>query len=469
MSEAKKKDTFSDSLGFILAAIAAAVGLSNIWRFSAEAAQNGGGIYVLCYLICIVLVGYPLVLAELALGRSKQKGVYECYQNQGSWEWVGLAGITICFLIFCFYNVVAGWVLGYLWNLLTGRLFVSTEKEHFVEFYSAIRSNWQGNLIWTFIMMVSAIFINQAGVSGGIEQCAKILMPIFIVMMVGLIGYSITLEGAGRGLYFYLWPSLSNFSLQGFAFALSQSFMSLSIGMGALVTYGSFVNKKDNLYFSSFAIVAGDTLVAVLAGFFLFAFLGHEQVDFDAMHDGDNALIGPGLAFITLPLIFSKLGYFVGPILAGSFFLLLIFAAITSSISLLAAPAKYMESKYKMGNKKALWILGLGSFAISIVCILSDSDIESLFSVMPHPEYNFHDFFMDFVIRILTPLATFFFSLFIAMKWKMSSLFKEAEQGGKLNKRLIPYIEVTIRYITPLFVGISFLTSLWQLTYDLCG
>lgn len=469
-SENDKKEGFSSSLGFLLSAVAAAVGLSNIWRFSAETAQYGGFIYVFFYLICIVAIGYPIVLAELAFGRTKQQGLYESYQGYGRWKWLGSLAAIICFFIFCFYNVVAGWVVGYVGKTLSGTLIDKNQAgdpTFFSGTFEALKGNMLTNFICTFIMLIGAVFINQAGVSGGIEKCAKILMPIFLVMMIALIGYSCILEGASKGISFYLKPKLDHVSFKAFVCALSQSFMSLSIGMGALVTYGAYVNKQDNLHKSSLVIVLGDTLVALCAGFFLFAFLGHIDFNFKAFTNPEIAKENPelatnptGLAFITLPLIFSKIGGIVGTLLALSFFLLLIFAAITSSISLLEVPTTYLVSAYKIKRKHAIWLLAGCSYLISTFCILADSNCEHLWTIMPNPaETNFRVFFEKFVLMILTPFATFYFILFIGHKFKLENVFKESTGERAPNKFFMHYISITVKYIAPVLVGFSFLYS----------
>ena len=465
-----KKEGFSSSLGFLLSAVAAAVGLSNIWRFSAETAQYGGFIYVFFYLVCVVVIGYPVVLAELSFGRTKQQGLYESYQDHGKWKRLGFFASIVCFLIFCFYNVVAGWVVGYVGKTLGGNLIDKNQAGNYAFFTDAfkeLKGNMFTNFICTFIMLIGAVFINQAGVSGGIEKCAKILMPIFLVMMIGLIGYSCTLDGAGKGIAFYLKPKWDHVSFKAFVCALSQSFMSLGIGMGALVTYGAYVSKQDNLRKSSLVIVVGDTLVALCAGFFLFAFLGHMNFPFKVFTHPEVAKENPafatnptGLAFIILPSIFSKIGGVMGMLLALSFFLLLIFAAITSSISLLEVPTTYLVSAYKMNRKHAIWLLAGCSYVISVLCILSDSNCESLWTIMPNPaETNFMEFFQNFVLMILTPLATFCFILFIGRKFKLENVFKESAGEKAPNKFFVQYITITVKYIAPVLVGFSFLYS----------
>ena len=465
-----KEEKFSSSIGFLFAAIAAAVGLSNIWRFASEAAKYGGGFFVFAYLLCIVGVGYPIVLAEISFGRSKQKGLYHLYATEGRWKSLAPLAALTCFFIFCFYNVVAGWVLGYFWHFIYGYfarpeegLFDLEKKQEFVDFFDNLRSNYVGNLIFTLIMAVAAAWIIQAGVTGGIERCGKILMPLFMAMMIGLIVYACTLNNISRGLAFYLKPRWEKFTMEGLASALSQSIMSLAIGMGALVTYGAYVNKKENLHKSALIISVGDTLVAFLAGFFLFAFMGHQNVDFD----NDKHMGGTGLAFATLPhILINKLGMKTALIVGASFFLLLLFAAITSSITLLEVPTRYIESRYKTDRAKTVWITMLVSYGISILCILSDSNIASiptLFHTSKEGLTNFHDLFQKLVIDVLATFSTFLFSLFIAFKWGVAALFNESSVHKAPNRLFARYVHVTIKYVCPLLTAFSCVYAMYNL------
>ncbi len=450
----KQQDNFSSYFGFLVSAVAASVGLSNIWRFSSEAAQNGGGIYVAVYVFMSFVIGYPIMLAELSMGRSKNQGVFHTFNNRGKWSIVGFVGALTCFLIFCFYNIVAGWVIGYAWSFISGyfssgsnTLFALSEKKEFVEFFLQIKSGFVGNIIYTFLMMILAVIIIRAGVSEGIEKCAKFLMPIFVVMMIVLIAYSLSLKNALNGISYYLMPRFDGFSLDGVASAVSQSMMSLSVGFGAILTYGGYMSKKDNLRSASFIIVSGDTLVALFAGFFLFAFLGHQGVDFETEKD----IIGGGLAFITLPLIFiTKFSPLVACILGASFFFLLFFAAITSSVSLLEVPSKYLEDRYKVSRNDSISIVAASSFLISILCILGESKIEWLFSVMPNfQDYNFHSFYQDCAVRVLIPLSVFLYYLFVVREYKVEEILKEAYGDKKQNPLFVSYIKFTVSILWP--------------------
>ncbi len=456
----KQQDNFSSYFGFLVSALAASVGLSNIWRFSSEAAQNGGGIYVFAYILTSLIIGYPIILVELAMGRAKKQGVFHTFNNSGKWSVVGLISTITCFLQFCFYNVVAGWIVGYAWSFVSGyfvnamssgageTLFSLSNKQEFLNFFTQIRSGFVGSLIYTSFMLIVSVIIIRAGVRRGIEKCAKLLMPIFVVMMFVMIAYSLWLENALNGISYYLMPRWELFSLNGAASAISQSMMSLSVCLGIILTYGGYMSKKDNLRSASFIIVVGDTIVALFAGFFLFAFLGHQEIDFAREKD----IIGGGLAFITLPLIFiTKFSPLVALILGTSFFLLLFFAAITSSISLLEVPSKYLEGRFKLSRSKSINIVALSSFLISILCMLGESKIKWLFSVMPNSDnYNFHDFFQDCVIRVLIPISVFLYYLFVVRKYKIEEVLKEAYGDKEQNPLFTSYIKFSVSILWPL-------------------
>ena len=446
-------------MGFLFAAIAASVGLSNIWRFPSEAALYGGGCYVLVYLVFVALVGYPLILGELTLGRKTQKGLFDAYKDKGRWSYLGPSTAFVCFLVFCFYNVVAGWVVGYLWKTINGTLFEYGDGaigESFESCWEALRANWQMNLVTTLTMLLAAMGINYAGVSGGIEKSSKILMPLFFVMLVGLIIYALRLPGAGNGIWRYLYPDPNNLTLKGVARALAQSFMSLAAGMGMMVTYGAYVNKETNLRRSAFVITVGDTLVALMAGFFIFAFLG-----FLAFNEGGNINTpeeSTGLAFITLPEVFKSMPTGLGFVLAIGFFLLLIFAAITSSISLFESSTRYLEHRYKMKHFHAILLAGGLSFVISTLCVLSDGNVGWFQGT------KFHDRFQDVTTCILMPLVALGTNLFLARRWKVATLLDTSNNGQPTNKYFAKYIQWTIGYISPCVIFISLLVS----TYTFC-
>jgi NSS family neurotransmitter:Na+ symporter len=425
----------------------------------------GGGCYVMIYLIFVTVVGYPLILGELTIGRNNPKGLSTAYGGKGRWQLMAPLSAFICFLVFCFYNVVAGWVVGYLWKTVNGSLFEHGNggvKDSFDTCWDLLRSNWQSNLITTLVMLVAAMGINHAGVSEGIEKCAKILMPLFSVMLIGLIVYSLWLPGAKSGWKLYLYPDMQKLTLKGIARALAQSFMSLSAGMGTMVIYGCYVSRSSNLRKSAFVISVGDTLIAFMAGFFIFAFLGF--LDFSAGGNGEH--IQPpqdstGLAFITLPKIFQGMPSGLGFISAASFFLLLIFAAITSSISLFEVPTRYLEERCKMSHSRAILLAGGVSFIISIACILSDGRKE----ISWMPDINLHDRFQDFTTCILMPLIALLTNIFLVRKATAAHILASSKHGEvPTGKFFRGYFNLTLKYISPCVILISLCIS----TYNFC-
>lgn len=453
----QQQQTFSSRMGFVFAALAASVGLSNIWRFSAEASFYGGGTYVVVYLLCVGVVGYPILLFEFSFGRNNPKGLSAAFAQQGRWRWIAPFASAVCFMIFCFYNIVAGWVVHYVWHLADGALSHVQEQGEDVGSYSAFFEMSRGcfvrNLACTLFMVLVAVFINQAGISNGIERCARVLMPVFVVVMAGLIVYALSLEHSWEGVACYLWPNMQGITLarfgEIFAAALSQVLMSIGIGMCAMVVYATYMKGTDNLYKSAAIVVLGDTAVAVAAGLFLFAFLGNAQmIGFLSEHKSAST----GLAFAVLPYsLYTHLSPVVATVVLGLFFSLLFFAAITSSISMLETPTQYVTSHFPaISRRKAIWLLAGCSCVVSVVYVAADAGY--LGSWLG----RLHDTFQDVTVKVLLPLSTFLFSLFIARKWKVARVFEEANRSGRPNKYVTTYLTVAARFLAPLLTGASF-------------
>lgn len=321
--EAKSKNKFATRLGFLAAAASSAVGVGNIWRFPYTVGKYGGAGFLLLYIIFVCILGFPLVLAKLAFGRKMQAGTFKAYSKLKSskWVYVGLGAALVSFTILSFYNMITGWLIGYFFKIIKGNLLTSS---NFNSSFSGFISNIKLNILLTALVTTLVAGIVKSGISEGIERISKVLMPLFILMLIGLIIYALTLEGSSKGLKFYLIPSLDSITPQAMYAALTQSFLSLSIGSGISITYGAYVSKKENLVNSSAIIVASDTLVSFLAGLIIFPIIFHNDI---------SPAQGPSLIFISLPLAFKGLGMFIGTIVGATFFLLLVFAAITSAIS----------------------------------------------------------------------------------------------------------------------------------------
>ncbi len=451
-----KKNSFSSRSGFIMAAAGSAIGLANIWKFPYEVGHYGGGCFILLYLVCTVLLGYPLMLAELSLGRKTQSGLYAAYKGDknDSWQLLGLFGAINVFLMYSFYCVIIGWILGYLWEFVCGNLMCS---EDFNGFFKDFQANGYINMFYTAIVMVMIGWINKKGVSGGIEKLSKVLMPLFVLILIGLVVYSLTLSNAIQGLKFYFIPRWEFLSSKAVLAALGQSFMSLSVGLGVHVTFGAYnTNKKDNLLQSTAIIVIADTLVALFAGIFLFSFIFHKE--------HSTTTHGAELVFVLLPHMLKDMGPMIGLVIGVLFFLLLFFAAITSAVSMLEVFTKYFSDSYGFTRSNSILFASIGAFFLSIPSILAlgGSDFFTNFYTCNNEQKSFFDFIIVLTTEIIVPLCVFFFSLFIAFKWKTDPLLEEIKTEEGTSKWFNFYIHISLKYLCPLLIGGTLVANIWQ-------
>jgi NSS family neurotransmitter:Na+ symporter len=350
------REQWGTRVGFIFAAVGSAVGLGNLWRFPHLTGSNGGAAFLIIYLIIIALIGITIMLSELAIGRATQLNAVGAFKKLSKkWTFVGVMGVIAGFVILSYYSVIGGWSIGYMVRSLTG-VFSGDTAELFGSFVS---NTWEP-LIWHAVFMGLTIGIVYNGIKGGIERASKIMIPALFIMLIIIIVRSLTLPGAAEGVAFYLKPDFSKVTGGTIMAALGQAFFSLSLGMGCMVTYGSYLSKKENLVSSSAIIPISDTLAAFLAGLAIlpavFAF-------------GFDPSSGPGLMFITLPAVFAQmpLGTFFGFL----FFVLVTIAALTSAISLLEVCSAYVIDEWKWSRKKTTLIMGLVIFLLGIPSSLS--------------------------------------------------------------------------------------------------
>ncbi|HMA76706.1 MAG TPA: sodium-dependent transporter, partial [Candidatus Krumholzibacteriaceae bacterium] len=323
-----KRGQWGSNIGFILAAAGSAIGLGNIWRFPYVVGENGGGAFLIIYLFCILLLGLPVMLAELTLGRYSRKnpvGAFESIRPRTPWKIVGFLGVITGICILSYYSVIAGYTLGYIGKTLAG---------NHADFQS-FSSNPFSAISLFIIFTVITVLVVQGGIKNGIERWAKILMPLLLFLMIALIIRSVTLEGAGKGLVFYFKPDFSKVTGHTFLAAMGQAFFSLSLGMGCMITYGSYLPENSNLLLNGTSVALFDTLIALMSGLLIFPAL---------FASGMDPAAGPSLVFEVLPKIFSSIPG--GSIIGASFFLLLSIAALTSTISLLeVATAYFVDEK----------------------------------------------------------------------------------------------------------------------------
>ncbi len=456
MSQAGR-GSFSGRIGFIAAAAGSAVGLGNIWRFPYVAAENGGAAFLLIYLFCVFIICMPIMIAEISVGRHAQLNPYGSYKFIGgkSWGAVGIIGIIVGIMILSFYNVVAGWSFGYFLQTVTGDLL---QQQNFGNFFGTYTTNVGDNLAYSFVFMLFTAVIVAGGVEKGIERGAKILMPLLVVLIVGLIIYALTLDNAMEGVKRYLLPDFSKINAQTWFSALSQAFFSLSLGMGALITYGSYFSKQDSIVSSAALVTTADMAIAFLSGLLIFPLIFFQGPEAQSA--------GPALVFVTLPAIFQQMGPIIGSFIGGLFFLLLCFAALTSTISLLEVPVAYLKDEFKLKRLPAVALLALLIFILGLPSMLSFGAVQTFTQFAHYGAGNealkFLSVVEDIFLDVGLPFGGFMVSLFVAYKWRFSYFGQEIEQGhpnfqGTILQRLI---SIMLGFISPVFVGAILLITI---------
>ncbi len=449
-----KHKTFSSRLGSIITIASSAIGLGNIWKFPYEVATGGGAAFLLVYLLCIVLMGYPLVLSELALGRAKGKSITRIYgADGGRWRWLGSLNTLISLCTYIFYVVVMAWLCGYIWSLLRGELLLSDD---FDAVFVHVKASTGKGMAYTALLLASMGIVVSGGIRSGIERACKVLMPIFFFFLLALAIYACTFSGARKGLSFYLLPSWGNLSGRTILTALGHAFMSLSIGTGQLVTLGKAVDQKDNLPRSTAFIVFGDTLIALLAGFIIFPLI----FSFPAMGEASLSK-GPALVFVALPLILQQLGTW-GTWVGLMFFTLLLFAGITSAISLLEVVTQYMMDNFGWQRRRAIIATSLITCVIALPCMLSGDDA-SFWAHIIHfggRDYGLQELMMLLFVDVALPISALAFIFFVQRRWGKARLVA-AVQGVYRQPGIADYTHDMLYYVAPPLIACILLYSWW--------
>lgn len=443
---------FTSRIGFVAAAAGSAIGLGNIWRFPYETGANGGAAFVVIYVICAFVLCFPIMVSEIAIGRHTQLSPYSAFVSLSGKRWglVGLLGVLCGFMILSFYNVVAGWAFGYFLHMVTGDFDVAKDFVGYtVDFWD--------NLFYSMTFMLATALIVVGGVQKGIEKWSKIMMPALVVILVLLIVYAMTLPNAIAGVSFYLVPNFDLVTAETVYSALAQAFFSLSLGMGALITYGSYLSKDENIVSSAAIVTLSDTAVAFLAGLMIFPFVYFQNLPPSA---------GPGLVFVTLPGVFEHMGPVMGRFIGASFFLLLCFAALTSTISLLEVPVAYMVDEKKWPRKHAVWILAAIIFAIGLPSMLSTGAVAWCTEFISYGGST-HDFLTvvaDIFSDTFLPLGGFLISIFTAYRWKTKNLSDELAQGypNYHGSFIQKFLNIMILYVDPAIIGTVFVITVLQ-------
>ncbi len=449
MSEKQKggRAEFSSKFGVIAAAAGSAVGLGNIWKFPYITGVYGGAAFLFVYLAFIAAIGLPVMLSELIIGRKSRRNAFGAFKKlapNSPWRFVGMMGVGAAFMILAFYGVVAGWSLEYVALSVTNG-FKTQTPEQLGEMFSQFIAAPYRPVFYQLVFMFLTGLIVMIGIKDGIEKNVKIMMPLLVVIILVLDIRAITLPGAGEGLKFLFHPDFSKLSGEGILSALGHAFFSLSLGMGTLITYGSYIDKKNNLINTAINVTVADTLIAVLAGVAIFPAV---------FAFGIEASSGPGLVFITLPNVFQQMpGGYIFSIL---FFLLLTVAALTSSISILEVVVAYFHEELKMKRKLATIFATTIISLLGIICSLS----MGIFDHYTFWGLNFFDLLDWISANLLLPVGGMFISLFIGWKFGRKKSREEIIQGGKITEFALSVFMFLVRIVAPIAIAVVFLKGI---------
>lgn len=444
MSNHHPREQFGSRLGFILASAGSAVGLGNIWRFPYVTGENGGAAFLFIYIFMVFFLGFSVMLSEFVIGRGTQKSSVGALRELGGTKWslLGWMGIIASIIILSFYGVVGGWTIKYFVTAFTGLPSGTDAAAQAGKAFQLFTQNTFSVVFYQAIFMLITIFIVSKGISEGIEKFSKILMPALFIIMIILAIRSLTLNGAMEGVIFYLKPDFSKINGNVILAAMAQAFFSLSIGIGVMLTYGSYLNKKEPLPSSAFQVCILDTLVAFISGLIIFPAV---------FAFGFQPTAGPGLTFITLPVIFSQI--YAGPIWAGLFFLILIIASITSSISLLGIISAHFIDEKKWSKTFSSWVIGIGTFILGIPSAVSLSGNLNIFGK------SFMDC-MDFTVtNIMMPIGGILIVCFTGWVMTKKAKKKETKQSSG-HFKLLPAWDIICKVIAPIAISIIFIKGL---------
>ncbi|MBQ2898068.1 MAG: sodium-dependent transporter [Clostridia bacterium] len=439
----EKRSSFTGKIGFVLAAAGSAVGLGNIWRFPYLAAKYGGGIFLLVYILLAVTFGFALMIAEIAIGRKTGLSAIGAFKLLNKkFSFLGWLAAIIPAIILPYYSVIGGWVAKYLWSFISGGAFQTANDTYFGNFISQT-----GEPISWFILFIGiTALIVLCGVEKGIEKVSKIMMPVLVVLSLFIAIYSVCLPGASEGVKYYLLPDFSRFSATTVLAALGQLFYSMSLAMGIMITYGSYMKKEVSLEASVTQIEIFDTGIAFLAGMMIipavFVFSGGTP---EALGKG------PSLMFVTLPKVFESMTG--GTVVGALFFILVFFAALTSSISLMETVVSIVCDKCKVKRGVSCLIVFIFSVALGLLSTLG----YGIWSEVKIIGLQFLDFF-DFISNsVLMPVVAFFTSIFVGYVIKPKTIADEVEISGKFKRKAL--FEVVIKYLAPVCIILILVSS----------
>lgn len=444
--------TFGSKLGAILATVGCAVGLGNIWRFPYMVGENGGAAFLIVYIICILLLGLPVMITEFFIGRHSRRNVAGAFKQLApgtKWSFIGYNGVLAAFLILGFYSVVAGWTLEYILQACTGSLAGKTAAD-FTQEFELFSTDALRPILWTAAFIVMTHVIIMSGVKKGIERASKLMMPVLFLILCALCVRSLTLPNASAGLRFLFEPDFSKMSGSVALSAMGQAFFSLSIGMGCLITYASYFSKSTNLQATALQVTLLDTLVAVLAGVMIFPAV---------FSFGIAPTAGPELVFITLPNVFEQLP--LGNLWSLVFFILLALAALTSTISLHEVSTAYLHEEWHMTRSRAAIYVSAGVMILGALSSLS----MGLLNQYTVGGLIFFDLLDYITAKIMLPLGGMLICIFTGTRIEKRILKEELTNEGSIAFYFFNTYAFFMKYVAPVAIGIIFLNELGLLSW----
>ena len=445
------RGNFGSRLGVILASAGSAVGLGNIWRFPTEVGRNGGAAFILVYLCCVFLLALPVMISEFIVGRSSRSntvGAYRTLAPGKPWVVAGFMGVLGGILVLSFYSVVAGWTLHYTIQSFGLKLM---GNQDFGEVFNTFVTNPWKPLVYQFVFLLLTHFVVARGVESGIERFSKVMMPVLLVIILLLSCFSLTLPGARDGLAFLLKPDFSKVTTKVVLSAMGQAFFSLSVGIGCLATYASYFKRETRLVNSALSVCAIDSMVAILSGFIIFpAAFSVAGVQVDS---------GPGLVYITLPHVFNMVFEnipFIGYLFSGLFYILLLLAALTSTISMHEIATAFFRENYKLSRRVSATVVTLICLLLGTACCLSFGP----WSELKIWGMGFFDLFDFLTAKFMMPLGGILITMFVEWYLDRKLVVDELTNGGTLKVRGLGFLLFLVRWVAPIGVGIVFLNEL---------
>ncbi len=442
---------FGSKLGVILASAGSAVGLGNIWRFPTEVGNNGGAAFILIYLVFVFLIAMPVMIAEFVIGRSSKAntvGAYRTLAPGKPWIVAGFLGVVAGILVLSFYSVVAGWTLHYTVDSLALRLVGHHDYQEV--FYTFVANPWKP-LVYQFLFLIVTHVVVARGIESGIERVSKVLMPVLLVIIVALVGYSLTMPGAAEGIRFLIRPDFSKVTASVVLSAIGQAFFSLSVGIGCLATYASYFSDDTRLVSSAFSVCVIDSVVAILSGFIIFPAV------FSVAGVEPNA--GPGLVYITLPHVFESAFlnmHVAGYLFSGMFYVLLLLAALTSTISMHEIATAFIRENYHLSRRRA-------TIVVTVVCMLLGAACSLSFGIWREVKVmgmGFFDLFDFLTAKFLMPLGGILITTFVGWYLRRRLVVTQLTNWGTVRVRCLHLLLILIRWVAPIGVAIVFLNEL---------